>query len=44
VAVASDATVSATASVGYPLLVPEPGDAELDSVGLQKAAVEAVVS
>src|SRR5215213_1441194 len=42
VAVAADATVIATSSVGYPLLVPHPGYAELDSVGLQKAAVEAV--
>ena len=42
VAVAADATVIATSSVGYPLLVPHPGYAELDSVGLQKAAAEAV--
>ena len=32
----------ATSSVGYPLLVPEPGYAELDSVRLQQAAVQAV--
>ncbi len=42
VAVAADATVIATSSVGYPLLVPEPGYAELDPVRLQQAAVEAV--
>ncbi len=42
VAVAADATVIATSSVGYPLLVPEPGYAELDPVRLQTAAVEAV--
>ena len=42
VAVAADATVIATSSVGYPLLVPAPGYAELDPVRLQTAAVEAV--
>jgi gluconokinase len=42
VAVAADATVLATSSVGYPLLVPEPGYAELDPMRLQTAAVEAV--
>ena len=36
VAVAADAGVIATSSVGYPLLVPEPGYAELDSVRLQR--------
>ena len=42
VAVAADAAVIATSSVGYPLLVPEPGYAELDPLRLQTAAVEAV--
>lgn len=42
VAVAADATVIALSSVGYPLLVPAPGYAELDPVRLQTAAVEAV--
>jgi gluconokinase len=42
VAVAADAGVIATSSVGYPLLVPEPGYAELDPVRLQQAAVEAL--
>ena len=42
VAVAADATVVATSSAGYPLLQPEPGYAELDSVRLQQAAVEAL--
>jgi gluconokinase len=42
VAVAADAAVIATSSVGYPLLVPEPGYAELDPVRLQQAAVEAL--
>ena len=42
VAVAADATVSATCSAGYPLLQPKPGYAELDSVRLQEAAVEAL--
>ena len=42
VAVAADATVIATSSVGYPLLVPEPGYAELDPLRLQHAAVEAM--
>ena len=42
VAVAADAAVIATSSVGYSLLVPEPGYAELDPVRLQQAAVEAV--
>jgi gluconokinase len=42
VAVAADAGVIATSSVGYPLLVPEPGYAELDPVRLQAAAVQAV--
>ncbi len=42
VAVAADAAVIATSSVGYPLLVPEPGHAELDPVRLQQAAVQAV--
>jgi gluconokinase len=42
VAVAADATVIATSSVGYPLLVPEPGYAELDPLRLQQAAVEAM--
>jgi gluconokinase len=42
VAVAADATVITTSSVGYPLLVPEPGYAELDPVRLQAAAVQAV--
>jgi gluconokinase len=42
VAVAADASVIATSSVGYPLLVPKPGYAELDPVQLQQAAVEAV--
>jgi gluconokinase len=37
VAVAADATVVATSSVGYPLLVPEPGYAELDPLRLQPA-------
>lgn len=42
VAVAADATVLATASAGYPLLVPAPGRAELDPFRLQTAAVEAL--
>jgi gluconokinase len=42
VAVAGDAAVIATSSVGYPLLVPEPGYAELDPLRLQQAAVGAV--
>jgi gluconokinase len=42
VAVAADAAVIATSSVGYPLSVPEPGYAELDPVRLQQAAVQAV--
>jgi gluconokinase len=42
VAVAADATVIAMSSVGYPLMVPEPGYAELDPVRLQQAAVEAM--
>jgi hypothetical protein len=39
VAVAADATVVATCSAGYPLLMPAPGHAELDPVRLQQAAV-----
>jgi gluconokinase len=35
VAVAADATVVATCSAGYPLLMPAPGHAELDPVRLQ---------
>ena len=42
VAVAADAGIIATSSVGYPLLMPEPGYAELDSVQLQQAAVQAL--
>jgi gluconokinase len=42
VAVAADAAVIATSSAGYPLLVPEPGYAELDPVRLQQAAVDAL--
>ena len=42
VAVAADATVRSVASVGYPLLVPEPGRAELDPHTLQQAAVAAL--
>ena len=38
----TDARVRDTASVGYPLLVPHPGWAELDAVRLQAAAVEAL--
>jgi gluconokinase len=44
VAVAADAGVIATSSVGYPLMVPEPGYAELDPVRLLNAAVEAVAA
>lgn len=44
VAVGADATVIATSSIGYPLLVPEPGHAELDPLQLQTAAVEAVAT
>src|ERR687897_2935704 len=44
VAVGADAMVIATSSVGYPLLVPEPGYAELDPLRLQTAAVEAVAA
>ena len=42
VAVAADATVRATATVGYPLLVPAPGRAELDPRRLQQAAIDAL--
>ncbi len=42
VAVTVDATVRATASFGYPLLVPAPGRAELDPGRLQQAAVRAL--
>src|SRR5215216_2665184 len=42
VAVGADAGVIAMSSVGYSLLTPEPGYAELDSVQLQQAAVQAV--
>lgn len=38
-----DARVRDLVSVGYPLLVPGPGRAELDAVRLQSAAVEALV-
>jgi gluconokinase len=42
VSVGPDATVRATASVGYPLLVPSPGRAELDPVRLQEAALRSL--
>jgi gluconokinase len=38
----ADASVRAVASVGYPLLVPAPGRAELDASLLLRAAVEAL--
>jgi gluconokinase len=40
VAVGADASVRGTASAPYPLLVPEPGYAELDPAALGRAAVE----
>ena len=39
----ADAQVRDTASVGYPLLVPQPGWAELDARTLMSAAVQALV-
>ncbi|SNS19870.1 gluconate kinase, FGGY family [Geodermatophilus pulveris] len=39
-----DARVRDLASVGYPLLVPAPGRAELDAARLQRAAVEALTA
>jgi gluconokinase len=42
VAVAADAAVIAVSSVGYPLMVPQPGYAELDPLRLQQAALQAV--
>src|SRR4051794_13469594 len=44
VAVAADASVRAAATVGYPLLVPAPGRAELDARRLGQAAVEALAT
>jgi gluconokinase len=44
VAVTADATVRSTSEVGYPLLVPSPGHAELDSRLLQQAAVSALAA
>lgn len=44
VAVGLDGAVRTEASVHYPLLVPAPGRAELDSRRLQDAAVEALVA
>ncbi|HLL64562.1 MAG TPA: gluconokinase [Micromonosporaceae bacterium] len=42
VAVGVDATVRAVAKVGYPLLVPAPGRAELDAVRLAQSAIKAL--
>jgi len=42
VAAGADGDVRATASAGYPLLVPAPGQAELDADRLRRAAVEAL--
>ncbi|MBA2390923.1 MAG: gluconokinase [Geodermatophilaceae bacterium] len=44
VAAGADGDVRVTASVGYPLLVPAPGQAELDSGRLREAAVEALAA
>jgi gluconokinase len=44
VAVAVDAKVRATATAGYPMLVPAPGRAELDPQRLAQAAVDALVT
>ncbi|MDP9428550.1 MAG: FGGY family carbohydrate kinase, partial [Actinomycetota bacterium] len=40
----ADARVRDLVSVGYPLLVPGPGRAELDATRLQQAAVQALAA